>query len=152
MDTLGAGCLYFVGRLSLSWRLTSKPHPSIPRSRLLRGVICLRLNQRFYAGVILYILLSFRAYFLFVVQSLEIVLGDWNVVVLWQSESGPSSYFICCMVVVCISESPSWEVPLYSYRYRTVRQICPRCNHGWTGDIPTSIMRLRKVCFANGIC
>ena len=31
------------------------------------------------------------------------------------------------------------------YRYRSVRQVCPQCNQGWTGDIPISIMRLRKV-------
>ena len=31
------------------------------------------------------------------------------------------------------------------YRYRNVRQMCPRCNHHWTGDIPSSVMRLKKV-------
>ena len=31
-------------------------------------------------------------------------------------------------------------------RYRNARQVCPRCNHGWTGYIPTSVMRLKKVC------
>lgn len=30
-------------------------------------------------------------------------------------------------------------------RYRNARQVCPRCNHGWTGYIPTSVMRLKKV-------
>ena len=32
-----------------------------------------------------------------------------------------------------------------NFRYRSVRQVCPRCTHGWTGDIPSSVMRLRKV-------
>ena len=32
-------------------------------------------------------------------------------------------------------------------RYRNARQVCPRCNHGWTGYIPTSVMRLKKVCW-----
>ena len=30
-------------------------------------------------------------------------------------------------------------------RYRNARQVCPRCNHSWTGSIPSSVMRLRKV-------
>ena len=40
-----------------------------------------------------------------------------------------------------------WIVDDYimDYRYRNVRQMCPRCNHHWTGDIPSSVMRLKKV-------
>ena len=37
---LGAGILSFVGKLSLSQRLISKPHPSIPRLTPLKGVAC----------------------------------------------------------------------------------------------------------------
>ena len=40
----GGRILFFVWRFSLSWCLTSKPHPS----RLLRGVASARLNQWFY--------------------------------------------------------------------------------------------------------
>ena len=43
---MGAGILFYVGRLSLSQRLTSKPHPSIPRLNLLRGVACGRSKAR----------------------------------------------------------------------------------------------------------
>ena len=34
-------------------------------------------------------------------------------------------------------------------RYRNARQVCPRCNHGWTGDIPSTVMRLQKVRLAS---
>ena len=40
-DTLGAGTLSFTYREVVpTWRLTSKPHPSIPRINLLRGAAC----------------------------------------------------------------------------------------------------------------
>ncbi|XP_065906157.1 NADPH oxidase 5-like isoform X2 [Dysidea avara] len=32
-------------------------------------------------------------------------------------------------------------------RYRNVRQVCPKCNHCWTGDLSSSIMTLKKVDF-----
>lgn len=32
-------------------------------------------------------------------------------------------------------------------RYQNGRQVCPRCNHHWTGDIPPTIMTLKKVDF-----
>ena len=49
--TSEAGNLSFVGRLSLPQRLTRRPHSSIPRLNLLRGVVCGISNQRFYAEV-----------------------------------------------------------------------------------------------------
>ncbi len=30
-------------------------------------------------------------------------------------------------------------------RYRNTKQLCPRCNYGWTGEIPSSVMRVKKV-------
>ena len=45
--TLSAGILSFVGRLSLSQRLTSKPHPSNPVVESLNDVSCGKLNQQF---------------------------------------------------------------------------------------------------------
>lgn len=30
-------------------------------------------------------------------------------------------------------------------QYRNARQVCPRCNHGWTGSVPATVMRLKKV-------
>lgn len=30
-------------------------------------------------------------------------------------------------------------------RYRNAKQVCPRCNHGWTSEIPSSVMRVKKV-------
>ena len=47
MDILGAGILSFVGRLSLSQSSTGKPHPSMRRLNLLRGMVYKRLNQQF---------------------------------------------------------------------------------------------------------
>ena len=29
-------------------------------------------------------------------------------------------------------------------RYRSIRQVCPKCNHRWTGDLASSIMTLKK--------
>ena len=49
------------------------------------------------------------------------------------------STIVWCMYQTTIVENVDM------HRYRSVRQICPRCNHGWTGDIPSAIMRLRKV-------
>ena len=54
--------------------------------------------------------------------------------------------------------APAINMPMYecqttimdvhNNRYRSIRQVCPRCHHGWTGEIPSAIMRLRKVCYA----
>jgi len=41
------------------------------------------------------------------------------------------------------------NLPISITRYRNARQVCPRCNHGWTGDIPLSVMRLKKVFFTS---
>ena len=30
-------------------------------------------------------------------------------------------------------------------RYRKSRQVCPRCNHEWSSEVPASVMNLKKV-------
>ena len=31
-------------------------------------------------------------------------------------------------------------------RYRTAKHCCPNCNHAWYGDVPHTLMKLKKVC------